>query len=97
MSPSNQEIQLRKNCQLYAYVLESLGKEVPEAIEDCRNWYEYSVDCIEELFQILDNLDKDTLDALVNNKDSEESQNLLHWWNMHQEANRLHKALSSDI
>lgn len=96
MNPSNQEMQLQKNCQLYAYVLISQGKEVPQEIEDCIESYEYTLHCSDRLFQEIEDLDSDTFDKIINNKELLESRELSYWWEMHQEANRLHKALSSD-
>ena len=96
MSPSNKEMQLRKNCELYAYVLTSQGKEVPEELQDCVDFYEYSINCSEELLQVLKDLDSDTFKQIVLNTDSKEAGELRYWWEMHQEADRLHKALSSD-
>lgn len=96
MNPSNQEMQLRKNCQLYAYLLVSQGKEVPEEIQDCIESYEYTLHCSEELSEAIEGLDSATFDRLMKNNESLESRELAYWWEMHQEANRLHKTLSSD-
>lgn len=84
MNPSNKEIQLRKNCQLYTYVLVSQGKEVPEYIQECSDSYDYPVNCVAELFQELKNLDSDTFNTIVNNTQSAEARDLLNWWNMYQ-------------
>jgi len=97
MEPSNKELQLCKNCQLYAYLLEAQGKEVPEEIEDCVNFYEYVVDCVSELYAELKSLDGDTFEKIVNNKDSIQSRELSYWWEINQEADRLHRALSADM
>lgn len=97
MNPSNKEMQLRKNCQLYAYVLLSLDKEIPEEIQDCIDSYEYVVNCVAELSQELQSLDTDTFEKIVNNTELLESRELAYWWEMHQEADRLHRSLSSDI
>lgn len=96
MNPSNQELQLHKNCQLYAYVLESQGKVIPEHIQDCIESYEYVVNCVNELLDELKSLDGDTFNRIVNNKESLESREVSYWWEMQQEADRLHKLLSSD-
>ena len=84
MSPSNREIQLRKNCEIYAYVLTSLGKEVSEEIQDCVDSYEYSVDCVKELAKILQDLDSDTFNKLVNNTELQVARELANWWDMYQ-------------
>lgn len=97
MSPTNKEMQLRKNCELYAYVLKSLGKEIPEEIEDCLESYEYVTNCISELFLEIQNLKDEEFERLVNNKDILESRELAYWWEMQQEADRLHKLLSCDV
>jgi len=97
MSSSNREMQLQKTCELYAYVLTSLGKEVPDEVQECAYGLEYPIDCVKELSEILKSLDTDTFDKLVNNKDSTESRNLSYWWEMQQEADRLHKELSADM
>ncbi|WP_309497066.1 hypothetical protein [Sulfurovum sp.] len=96
MKPSNKEMQLRKTCQLYAYVLASQGKEVPEEIQECVASYDYLIDCVTNLSQALKDLDSDTFDKIVNNTQSQKAQDLRYWWEMHQEADRLHRALSSD-
>ena len=84
MSPNNREIQLRKTCQLYAYVLKSQGKEVPETIQECAASFDYSVDCVEKLSQALVNLDSDSYKKIVNNPDSKQAQDLSNWWEMYQ-------------
>jgi hypothetical protein len=91
--PTNQEIQFQKNCELYAYVLRTLGKEVPEAIEECASDYEYPVECTDELSSLLESLDAKTLDIILNNADSQEARDLTRWWQMQQEASRLMKEL----
>ncbi|QSZ41753.1 hypothetical protein GJV85_06400 [Sulfurimonas aquatica] len=83
MSNSNREIQLRKTCQLYAYVLESLGEEVPYHIEECADSYEYPVECTKELADILKNFDSDMFENIVN-KDSDVARDLAQWWEMYQ-------------
>lgn len=96
MSPSNKEMQLCKNCQLYAYLLTSQGKEVPEEIQDCANSYEYVLNCVSELLAELKSLKSEVFDEIVNNKERLESRELAYWWEMQLEADRLHKLLSSD-
>lgn len=97
MNPSNKEMRLRKNCQLYAYLLVSQGKEVPEEILEGANSYDYLVNCVAEMTQELEGLDSETFDKIVNNTESLEARELAYWWDMQQEADRLHKALSSDV
>lgn len=97
MGPSNKEMQLCKNCQLYAYVLSTQGKEVPEEIQDCIDSYDYVVNCVSELLAELKGLDSDTFDKIVNNKEVLESRELSYWWEMQQEADRLHRLLSADV
>ncbi|NOR56243.1 MAG: hypothetical protein GQ531_08550 [Sulfurovum sp.] len=84
MSPSNREIQLQKNCEIYAYVLTSLGKEVSEEIQDCVDDYEYSIDCVKELAKVLQTLDTDTFNKIVNNKELPVACELANWWEMYQ-------------
>lgn len=91
MNPSNKEIQLHKNCQLYAYVLKSLGKEVPEIIEECARSYDYPVECIKELSILVQSLDTETFDSIVNNTDSQEARDLAHWWEMYQQYMPIQK------
>jgi len=97
MSPSNKEMQLRKNCELYAYLLKSLGKEIPEEIEDCIADYEYVLNCVAELYKAVESLSSEDFERIVNNKDILESRELAYWWEMQQEADRLHRMLSADI
>ncbi len=84
MHPSNREVQLRKTCELYAYVLVSQGKEVPEAIQECADSYDYPVDCVKELSQLLKSLDSETFEKIVNNTKSKEARDLAQWWEMYQ-------------
>ena len=84
MNPSNKEMQLRKTCQLYAYVLESQGKEVPEEIQECTVSYDHPVDCVRELAQALKDLDSDTFEKIVNNTQSKKARDLSQWWEMYQ-------------
>lgn len=77
-------MQLRKTCQLYAYVLLSQGKEVPEEIQECTVSYDYPVECVTELSQALEGLDSDTFQKIVNNTQSQESRDLAQWWEMYQ-------------
>jgi hypothetical protein len=89
MSNSNREMQLRKTCKLYAYVLVSQGQEVPERIQECRDSdgseeYDCIVDCVSDLSKVLKELDSDTFDKIVKNSDSQEARELAHWWEMYQ-------------
>lgn len=86
MSQSNKEMQLRKTCKLYAYLLVSQAKEVPESIQECADSqdYDYLVDCVSELSKAIKDLDSETFDTIVNNTDSSDARELLHWWNMYQ-------------
>ena len=86
MSPSNKEVQLRKTCQLYAYVLVALGEEVPEEIQECADSddYDYLIDCVADLSQAVADLDSETFDRIVNNTQSTEARDLAHWWDMYQ-------------
>lgn len=95
-SPTNKEMQLRKNCQLYMYVLVSQGKEVPEEIEECALSldYDYLVDCVAALYEELKGLDSETFDRIVNNTQSDEARALAYWWKMHEEANQLGNSLT---
>lgn len=97
MRPNNKEIQQRKNCELYTYVLEMLEREIPEEIVECLISDDFFVDCVEELGNTLHSLDNETFDKLVNNKNTTKSQDLKQWWNMYQEAEKLHKSLASDM
>lgn len=85
MGPSNKELQLRKNCKLYRYVLYSLGKEIPEAIEDCADSeeYDYLVDCVADLSKEIKNFDSETFDRIVNNSEVPEARELAQWWEMY--------------
>jgi hypothetical protein len=89
MTPTNQEIQFQKNCELYAYVLRALHREVPDEIEECASCYDYPVECTKELSELLEGLDAKTLDIIMGNTDSQEARDLTRWWQMQQEANRL--------
>jgi hypothetical protein len=84
MSHTNREVQLRKTCQLYAYVLASLGKEIPEAIQECAHSYDYPVECVKELSQTLQDLDSETFDKIVHKSQSQVARDLEQWWEMYQ-------------
>jgi len=84
MSPTNREVQLRKTCQLYAYVLTSQGKEVAEHILECAMSYDYPVDCVKELYESLKALDEASFKAIVYENDSQEARDLAAWWEMYE-------------
>ncbi|MDF1880434.1 hypothetical protein JHD50_03795 [Sulfurimonas sp. MAG313] len=95
MNPSNKEMQLRRNCQLYAYLLDSQGKDVPEEILEAIDDYDYLIDCVVQLSEELESLDSETFGRIVNNPDSQDARELAYWWEMCQEADRLRKVLVS--
>lgn len=97
MGPSNKEIQLNKNCQLYAYLLVSQDKEIPDEILECAQSFDYVLDCVSRLSAEIKGLDSETFERIINNPDELASRELSYWWEMHQEADRLHRALSADI
>lgn len=93
MSQSNKEMQLRKTCQLYAYVLISQDKDVPDDIlESTYSEDYYPVNCVGELSKAIEDLDNDSFEKIVNNKDSQEACDLSSWWTMYKEVERLHNA-----
>ena len=94
MNPSNKEMQLQRNSQLYAYLLVSQEKEVPEYIQESIESYDYLVDCVAELSQELESLDSETFERVVNNTHSKEARELAYWWKMYQEANQLGSSLT---
>lgn len=91
MAPSNKEMQRQKNCQLYAYLLLSQNKEVPDHILECAHAYDcdYPVECAAELAEEIKGLDSDTFEKIVNDPHFKEAKELAHWWEMHQEADRV--------
>jgi len=94
MSATNKEMQLQRNCQLYAYVLTSQGKEVPEYIQESAESYDYLVDCVAELSQEVESLDTEAFERVVNNTQIQEARELAYWWTMYQEANQLSNSLT---
>ena len=94
MSATNKEMQLQRNCQLYAYVLTSQGKEVPEYIQESTESYDYLVDCVAELSQEVKGLDSETFEKVVNNIQIQEARELAYWWKMYQEATNLSQSLT---
>jgi hypothetical protein len=94
MSATNKEMQLQRNCQLYAYVLTSQGKEVPEHIQEGTESYDYLVDCVAELSQEVKGLDSETFEKVVNNIQIQEARELAYWWKMYQEATKLGQSLT---
>ena len=95
MNPTNKELRLRKNCQLYVYLLVSQAKEVPEEIQECADSYDYDflVDCVVQLSDELEGLDSDSFEKIVNNTESNDARELAYWWKMHQEANRVREEI----
>ena len=89
MAPTNKEIQQRKTCQLYVYVLIALGKEVPYDIHECADDYDYIVECSGRLAQTLKELESETFDTLVNDSGSPQARELANWWEMYKEADKL--------
>ena len=85
MSLSNREIQQRKNCQLYRYVLQIQNKEIPFHIEECADYNEYNclLDCSKELIQEIKNFDDATHERIINNQESEDAKDLSQWWEMY--------------
>jgi len=88
MGNANKEMQLRKTCKLYAYLLAAQGKEVPETILECRDCdgtedYDLLVDCVNDLAQALKGLDGDSFEKIVTSPDSLEARELAHWWEMY--------------
>ncbi|HEY9129730.1 MAG TPA: hypothetical protein VIN02_07840 [Sulfurovum sp.] len=96
MSPTNKEMQLRKTCELYVYVLISQGKEVPYEILECAHSYDYDylVDCVSDLSEALKEMDSESFESIVNNTQRQEARDLRNWWEMQQEADRLRKILT---
>ena len=78
-------------------MLKSLGKEIPEEIEECLESYDYVINCVAELKRELQGVDSQTFDKILNNKEKLESRELSYWWQMQQEADRLHRLLSADF
>jgi len=97
MTPSNKEMQLRKNCELYLYLLAEQDKEIPEDILECAMSYDYPIDCVQRLLEELKSLDSQTFEDLVVKSKSDAAHDLRNWIEMQKEADRLHKMLSSDV
>lgn len=95
MAPTNKEMQQNKNCRLYAYLLTSQGKEVPEAVQECADSYEDVFDCVKMLAKEVESLDSETFDRVVNDTASQEARDLAYWWQMYQEAQRVHRSIFS--
>ena len=96
MAPSNKEMQRQKNCKLYTYLLLSQEKEVPDEILECAHSYDcdYPVDCVIELAEEIKGLDSESFERIVNDSRSQEARELAHWWEMHQEADRLRQTIA---
>jgi hypothetical protein len=84
MSLTNREVQLRKTCELYAYVLISQGKEIPDDVLECASSYDYPIECATELANELKSLDDETFEKILNDTDSAEARDLARWWEMYQ-------------
>ena len=96
MSSYNQELQLKKNCELYVYLLVELKAEIPEDVLECALSLDYPVNCAKELAETIGQLDSETFKRVMHKENSQEAQDLRNWWEMSQEADRLHKFLSAD-
>jgi len=91
-------MQLRKTCELYSYLLVSQGKDVPDEIQESIYFVEdYPANCVAELSQALKELDNESYEKIVNNKESQEARDLAYWWGMYKEVDRLHGASTSDL
>lgn len=88
LNPSNKELQLRKNCIVFKFLLEVLGREVPESIQECAEdeEYEYLVECVDELAATLSQLDEHVYKSLILDNNTPEARELASWWEMHQIA-----------
>lgn len=88
--PSNKELQLRKNCQLYAYILQYIEAEIPDHILECLmdEEYEYLVECSQDLAKLIESLNEDQFNELMHGE-CESSRELKHWWDMNQQANKM--------
>ncbi len=91
--PSNKELRERKNCELYAYLLTSLGKEVPDEIIECITTYDYPLDCVADLSAEIRALDEEMFEKILNDKESPHSRELAIWWKTYQEADKLSQDL----
>jgi len=90
---SNKEMRERKNCELYAYLLTSQDKEVPDEILECIISYDYPLDCVADMVKEIKGLDSVMFEKIVNNKESKESCELASWWQISQEADKLSQEL----
>lgn len=91
MNPTNKELQLRKNCLLYRYLLQALDKDVPEPIQECADAddYDFLVDCVDALSETLNALSDDTFHDLISKNNTPEAKELASWWHMHKVALQL--------
>ena len=98
MSSLNKEMQLRKTCELYSYLLTAQGKEVPDEIQESLYFIEdYPVNCVAELSEEVKSLDSQSFEKIVNNKDVQAALDLAYWWKMYKEVDRLHGASLSEL
>ncbi len=95
MPAYNQQMQQRKNCELYAYVLTELGLEVPDHILECAISDEYPVDCVADLAKALEDMGADDFERIVYDKESQLALDLSKWWTMYLESDRLRQELRS--
>jgi hypothetical protein len=93
MPEYNKDMQQRKNCELYAYVLAELDKEIPDDILECVMDGDYLVDCVLQLANELKALDTEKFNQLVYNSEASLSRDLANWWTMYQESERLQEEL----
>lgn len=93
MPAYNRDMQQRKTCQLYVYLLTVLGKEVPYTVEECANSYEDLIDCSMELAKELEALKSEEYERLITAEDSTIGNDLALWWEMYQEMDSLRKSM----
>jgi hypothetical protein len=93
MPDYNKEMQQRKNCELYAYVLAELGQDIPDHILECAMSDEYPVDCVADLAKSLEDMGADDFERIVYDKESALACDLAKWWTMYLESDRLRQEL----
>lgn len=93
MPAYNQQMQQRKNCELYAYVLAELDQDIPDHILECAMSDEYPVDCVADLAKALEDMSADDFERIVHDTESQMARDLSKWWTMYLESDRLRQEL----
>ena len=99
LEPTAREYELSRAARLYAYALETLGREVPDDVLKASQEMYCRRDFVAQLCDLISSLDEVSLDNVVYNARDKMARDLANWWESHQEADSLRqsKTLASQL